>query len=146
PGHAPDHVAFWHAETRTLFSGDLVVAGTTVVILASAGGSLREYLRSLERVRALRAARLLPAHGPPITDPDAMLTHDIRHRQARDAQIRAALGDGVRRIEDIVARIYVGLAPELRSMAQESVFAHLVNMEEEGIVRRDGDEWVLGAP
>ena len=27
PGHSPDHVCLWHADTRTLFSGDLLVEG-----------------------------------------------------------------------------------------------------------------------
>ncbi len=25
PGHSPDHLAFWHEESRTIFTGDLVV-------------------------------------------------------------------------------------------------------------------------
>ena len=27
PGHAPDHVALWHAASRTVFTGDLLVVG-----------------------------------------------------------------------------------------------------------------------
>ena len=34
-----------------------------MVIPGSRGGSLRAYLESLERVRALSPTRLLPAHG-----------------------------------------------------------------------------------
>ena len=30
PGHAPDHLCFWHEDTRTLFCGDLAIQGTTV--------------------------------------------------------------------------------------------------------------------
>ena len=63
PGHSPDHLAFWHAPTRTLFTGDLVVQGSSVMIHTSRGGSLAQYLASLERVKALEPARLLPAHG-----------------------------------------------------------------------------------
>ena len=29
PGHSPDHLAFWHADSRTLFVGDLLVQGST---------------------------------------------------------------------------------------------------------------------
>ena len=64
PGHAPDHVAFWHEDTRTAFTGDLVVQGTTVTIAASKGGDLSQYLASLARVMAMKATRLLPGHGP----------------------------------------------------------------------------------
>ena len=44
PGHSPDHVVFWHAESGTVFTGDLLVQGSTVVIPASHGGSLTAYL------------------------------------------------------------------------------------------------------
>ena len=45
--------------------------GTTIYIPPNLRGDLAGYLASLERVRALKPARLLPAHGPVIDDPDA---------------------------------------------------------------------------
>ena len=56
PGHAPDHIALWHAGERTVFSGDLLVQGGTVVIPATRGGISVDYLASLERVLALDPA------------------------------------------------------------------------------------------
>jgi glyoxylase-like metal-dependent hydrolase (beta-lactamase superfamily II) len=141
PGHAPDHVALWDAASRTLFSGDLVVAGSTVVIPASAGGDLLDYLESLRRVLALDPARLLPAHGPTIDDPQAVIQAYLRHRQEREDQVLTALDDGRERIDAIADVIYVGLLPALVPMARESVLAHLVKLEREGRVRRDGDRW-----
>ena len=73
PGHAPDHLCFFDETTGTLFSADLVVLGSTVVIPASRGGSLVQYLASLRRVLALAPARMLPAHGSAIDDPAAVL-------------------------------------------------------------------------
>src|SRR5262245_196383 len=69
PGHAPDHLCFWHAPSRTMFSGDLAVKGTTIYIPSKLRGDLADYLASLERVRALKPSRLLPAHGQVIEDP-----------------------------------------------------------------------------
>jgi len=63
PGHSPDHVALWQADSRTLFVGDLMQLGATVFIPASACGSLADYLRSLERLRALAPVRAWPAWG-----------------------------------------------------------------------------------
>src|SRR5262245_16265204 len=73
PGHAPDHICLWHKATETLLCGDLLVAGSTVVIPPSAGGSLTQYLASLARVDALNPRRALPAHGPPIEDPPTLV-------------------------------------------------------------------------
>ena len=91
PGHSPDHVVFWHTPSRTAFVGDLLVQGSTVVIPASHGGSLTQYLASLERVAGLRPARALPAHGPVIDDPLGLIAHYVAHRLHREQQILEAL-------------------------------------------------------
>jgi glyoxylase-like metal-dependent hydrolase (beta-lactamase superfamily II) len=142
PGHAPDHLAFWEPSTRTLFSGDLVVSGTTVVIPASMEGSLSAYLRSLERVLELAPARLLPAHGVEIQDPMTVLRGYIEHRRERERQILEGLEAGYCTVEALVAHIYVGLKAALVPMARESVLAHLRKLEEEGAAE-GGDEWRL---
>lgn len=144
PGHSPDHVAFWHAASKTLFSGDLVVPGTTVVILASHGGSLSQYLASLRRIQSLAPARLLPAHGDPIDDPDAIIRRYLEHRREREGQVLSALDAGARTVDAIVDQIYVGLAEALVPMARESVLAHLIKLEDDGLARRAGDEWRIG--
>jgi glyoxylase-like metal-dependent hydrolase (beta-lactamase superfamily II) len=143
PGHAPDHIALWHASTRTLFSGDLVVRGTTVVIPATMGGSVNAYVQSLERIRSLAPERLLPAHGPPIDEPDGIIREYIEHRRDRERQIRTALERGVRTVDELVARIYPGLTPALVPMARESVLAHLLKLRDDGTVRSEADEWYV---
>jgi ribonuclease/clavin/mitogillin len=143
PGHAPDHIALWHEASRALFSGDLVVPGTTVVIPASMDGDLAAYLQSLERVLALRPLRLLPSHGAPIEDPEGIVRQYIRHRHEREQQVLEGLRAGDRTVETLVARIYVGLKPALIPMAHESVTAHLRKLENEGRAQRDGDTWAL---
>jgi glyoxylase-like metal-dependent hydrolase (beta-lactamase superfamily II) len=143
PGHAPDHLALWEPSIRTLFSGDLVVAGSTVVIPASMEGSLRAYLESLERVLALNPARLLPAHGDPIEEPAPLIREYLEHRRARERQIIAGLRAGDRTVAALVARIYVGLDPGLVAMASESVRAHLRKLADEGAAHQVGDEWAL---
>jgi endoribonuclease LACTB2 len=143
PGHAPDHVVLWNPSTRTLFSGDLVVPGTTVVIPASMDGNLSAYMQSLERVRALAPARLLPSHGAPIDNPAAILEEYLAHRRARERQVIAGLRSGDRTVDALVARIYVGLKPALVPMARESVLAHLHKLCDDGVARRVEEEWAL---
>jgi hydroxyacylglutathione hydrolase len=141
PGHAPDHICLWHAATRTVFSGDLVVKGSTVVIPASAGGNVAEYLGSLSRIDALGADRLLPAHGDVIDDPHSLIQSYIEHRRERERQILAAILEGLSSVEAISSRIYVELSPVLQPMARESVLAHLIKLEQDGLVSCHGNEW-----
>ena len=143
PGHAPDHLCFWHRGSGTVFCGDLAVEGTTVVIPASSGGDLGAYLASLERVLALQPSRLLPAHGPVIDDPEKLLRRYLAHRRGREEQILAALRVGDTTADAVVARVYHGISPELTAMARESVTAHLLKLQREGRVQRVGDAWTL---
>ena len=143
PGHSPDHIALWHPDSRSLFVGDLLVLGSTVFIPASDGGSLADYLASLERLRQLSPARAWPAHGPVIEDPGALITQYIEHRRQREEQVLAALADGLATVEAITARIYTGLSPALTPMASESVLAHLIKLEAEGRARAAGMLWAV---
>ena len=113
PGHSPDHIALWHADSRTLFVGDLLVLGSTVFIPASGGGSLAAYLASLERLRQLSPVRAWPAHGPVIEDPVALIDEYLAHRRQREEQVLGALAAGAGTVEAIAALIYHG--PQARA-------------------------------
>jgi len=146
PGHAPDHVCFWHEASRTLFSGDLAVKGTTVYIPPNLQGDLADYLASLERVRALNPARLLPGHGAVIDDPEAVLLGYIEHRREREEQIVTALRSGEATPDSLVPLIYRGLKESLVQVARETVLAHLLKLEREGRAGRRGDTWHIIYP
>ena len=143
PGHAPDHICLWHPQSRTVFVGDMLVQGTTVMIPASHRGSLVDYLRSLDRLLGLAPARAWPAHGPVIEDPLALIRRYIAHRAQRESQIAAAVDAGAGTIDALLSRIYPGLQPALEPMARESLLAHLLKLENEGRAQRDGERWVL---
>jgi glyoxylase-like metal-dependent hydrolase (beta-lactamase superfamily II) len=137
PGHSPDHLAFWHEPSATVFAGDLVVAGSSVMIHASRGGNLTQYLASLERLLSLKPAALLPAHGLPPKYPSALLSSYLEHRAAREKQVVDALANGRTTVEAISEFIYDRLDPALMAAARENVRAHLDKLEAEGRVDRD---------
>jgi glyoxylase-like metal-dependent hydrolase (beta-lactamase superfamily II) len=143
PGHSPDHIAFWHEPDATIFTGDLVVQGSSVMIHWSRGGDLGQYLASLERLLALEPRRLLPAHGPAIDDPRAVLTGYLTHRRHREQQVLAALRAGHATVQAIAESIYDGLAPALMPAAQENVRAHLEKLRADGAARHEHGRWQL---
>jgi len=134
PGHSPDHICLWHAETRTLFGGDLLIAGSTVVIPGTRGGDLAAYLRSLARVAALAPAEVLPAHGPVIGDPQALIERYSAHREAREREVLQAIASGAASIDAIVDVVYPSLDGPLRKVAVESAHAHVRKLVDEGRV------------
>jgi glyoxylase-like metal-dependent hydrolase (beta-lactamase superfamily II) len=141
PGHSPDHLAFWHQPSATIFSGDLVVQGSSVMIHWSRGGDLGQYLASLARLLALEPRRLLPAHGPAIDDPQAVLRGYIEHRRQRERQVVAALAAGHATVQAIAGSIYDGLAPALMPAAQENVRAHLEKLKSDGRATDEDGRW-----
>jgi glyoxylase-like metal-dependent hydrolase (beta-lactamase superfamily II) len=131
PGHAPDHLCFFDRESGDLYCGDLARRGGTIVIPVSKGGNLRDYLRSLRRVRDLAPRRLLPGHGPIVDDPIALIDEYIAHREQREQQILAAILAGARTVPDIVRHVYPALPASLSEAASDTVRAHLVKLRDE---------------
>ena len=152
PGHRFDHLCFLLERQRILFAGDLL-AGTGTVVISPPEGDLLDYLTSLHRLQQLELVQIVPAHGPTIEQPRAKLAEYIAHRLQREQQILAALHtqpDGCE-IPTIVEHIYVDVDPMLHPVAARSVEAHLIKLEREGRVRRQGEKWTLqgdhkGAP
>lgn len=140
PGHSPDHLAFLHEPTGTVFTGDLVVAGASVVIAASRGGDLAAYFSSLQRLLDLGPSRLLPAHGREVDDASALLRRHIEHRLMRERQVLEALAAGRQTVPSIAESIYHGLSPALMPAARENVRAHLEKLgrERRAVEEEDG--------
>lgn len=138
PGHASDHLCYYLEEERALFTGDLILGGSTTVIPPD-DGDLAAYLGSLRRLLDLDIRRLYPGHGPMIEPARPVIEDYIAHRLEREAQIRAALGGGADTVADIVARVYRDVPPALHPAAQLSVQAHLIKLVHEGAVIRHGE-------
>ena len=143
PGHSPDHVAFWHEPSGTIFTGDLVALGSSVMIHSSRGGDLAQYLASLERLLALEPRRLLPAHGAAIEEPRAVLVAYLEHRRQRERQVLDALRAGHGTVQAIAESIYDGLDPALLPAARENVRAHLAKLEAERVALDEDGRWRL---
>src|SRR6478736_2492630 len=143
PGHAPDHLTLWHPDSRTLFVGDMLVHGSSVVIPASGGGSLSAYLASLHRLRQLQPRRALPAHGPIIEDPITVIDQYLAHRALREQQVLEALARHDDTVDAITARIYPTLIDALVPMARESVLAHLRKLQDDRRVSEADGRWQI---
>jgi glyoxylase-like metal-dependent hydrolase (beta-lactamase superfamily II)/8-oxo-dGTP pyrophosphatase MutT (NUDIX family) len=142
PGHASDHLCYFLEEERAIFAGD-VIAGFGTVVISPPDGNLRDYMTTLERLRALEPERIYPAHGPVVEDGKAKLDEYIAHRRQREAQVVDALQAGLSDIPAIVKRIYADVPEALHPMAERSVLAHLEMLEADGRVKRDADNWTL---
>jgi glyoxylase-like metal-dependent hydrolase (beta-lactamase superfamily II) len=142
PGHAPDHVAFWLAEDRALFTGDLILGqGSSMVTYPE--GDVAAYLRSLERVAALEPRMLFPGHWDPVNAAAQKIEEYRRHRLEREGQVVEELGGGgPGTAREVTERVYADeLAgnPGLLHGAESTLRAHLRKLVDEGRVTVTGD-------
>lgn len=130
PGHTPEHFTFLYEASdgsRAAFVGDLLMGEGATALIAEPEGDVAAYLASLDRLEALDANILYPAHGPPLENPREAIATFRAHRRERVQQVRDLLGrEGEMSLEAIVERIYgTGLDASLRGAAEGSVGAIL---------------------
>lgn len=129
PGHARGHLCFYDEELGFLLSSDNVV-GSSSVLIAPPEGSMKDYLASLERMRNLPNLRFLcGSHGAATVDAKGKIESYIVHRLERERKILEAIENGAKTPREIVEKVYLDVAPELWTLAEKSVEAHLENLE-----------------
>jgi glyoxylase-like metal-dependent hydrolase (beta-lactamase superfamily II) len=141
PGHTGDSVCFVVSDgsSSVVLTGDTVLGrGTTV--LAEPDGSLRDYLRSLDRLSALDLPGPvlgLPGHGPVVHDLGSAVHAYRAHRLERLEQVRSALtGLGAELpdvgsplpdtlLDAVTGAVYADVDPSVLIAARSSVRAQL---------------------
>lgn len=143
PGHAPGHLCFLDEHSGAMVAGDMVASVGTILIEPS-DGDMQQYLESLQRMRELQPAVLLPAHGDPILEPDARLRHYIAHRKLREERIAEALTQhrGPAHVDELVPLAYADTPKRAWPLAALSTEAHLLKLAREGRAQQTERGWV----
>jgi len=139
PGHARGHLCLHDSRTGTLISGDNIV-GLGSVLIDLPEGNMRDYLHSLERMRALPDLSVIfGGHGPAIGNPYAKIDEYISHRLDREQKILQAVREGASTPKEIVARVYTDVSPKAHAMAERAVLAHMEKLEADGLVTQSSN-------
>ena len=149
PGHTGGHVVYFEPETRTLFAGDQLLPGTSPNPLLEPSfdepgerrRSLKEYLRSLDRMHELDPVIAYPGHGDPITDPRAVIEWTIEHHEKRKVTIAGHLSSHAKTPYELAEELYPDKIGYESFLAVSEVVAHLDLVVEDGdasIEDRDG--------
>lgn len=132
PGHAVDHVCYYLASEKVLFTGDTILGASS-----SSVSDLYDYMKSLALLAKLRVETIAPAHGPVVLPPRGarLASWYINHRNERETQVLAALGKEITDVDQMVRDIYPrNLKKELRQAAARNVRTHLDKLKKEGRV------------
>lgn len=137
PGHSPDHLCFWLAGDRALFTGDLILGrGSSMITYPE--GDVGAYLHSLDKVAALRPTLLFPGHWDPVEDAMAKIDEYRAHRLEREAQVLAEVRSGPGTAHELTRRVYGDLDDRLMVAAEMTMRAHLRKLVDDGAVRSSG--------
>jgi glyoxylase-like metal-dependent hydrolase (beta-lactamase superfamily II) len=131
PGHMGNHLCL--DDGTRLWTGDHAMGWATSLV-SPPEGDMGDYVDSLDRLVALGPRSLWPGHGEPVPDGASRLRGLLDHRQARGAEVLAALGDGPADAERIAAGIYRRVPAPLRRAAARNVLAHLLDLARRGLV------------
>lgn len=145
PGHAPGHLVFFEAKTKTLFAGDLVSTSTTVLV-SPPDGHLATYIHSMNRMADFSPELLMPFHGCPSANGKSVLETAVFHREKREMALLAALANNCNSLEALANEVYRGLPDLLMKLAQKQIHAGLIKLCEDGIVLAPisgSEEWKL---
>lgn len=143
PGHAADHLCFAVKAAngdRVLFSADHVMSWSTSVV-SPPNGDMKDYFNSLDLLLKRDDDVFLPGHGPELRDPRALVGEMLKHRMARENAIADKLREGPASTHTLMDTLYSQVNPRLRRAAERNVLAHLLKMEVERKVHRDGEMW-----
>lgn len=154
PGHTRGHVVFHDPEHNALFAGDHVLPHITPSIgveLNRPPSPLRDYLSSLELVRALPDARLFPAHGPVTESVHDRIEELLVHHEERLDDTAKTIDAGSRSAYEAARalgwtrrkRSYDDLDWFNQILAVHETMAHLVVLVERGWLRSHRVDGVL---
>lgn len=143
PGHASNHVCYLLPDHKLLFTGDHIMNGSTVVI-APPDGNMSAYLDSLRKIQVDAVQRIAPGHGAPLDRAHEVIDWIIAHRLERESLVMQAVtrleGEDAS-LDELVEVVYDGLDRRLIGMAKRSLEAHLLKLEAEQRVNRQGEHW-----
>ena len=144
PGHTPGTVCFYDEAGGVLFSGDHLLAAITpnplVELAARADNgyrSLKSYLASLKRIKAIDARLVLPGHGDLIYDHRTLADRFIRHHEGRKEQIYGSIAQAPKTRWELAGRLFGDLTGQEVFLGLSEVQGHLDILWEENRIRRN---------
>jgi glyoxylase-like metal-dependent hydrolase (beta-lactamase superfamily II) len=149
PGHSPSDTVFWDPERQILIAGDHLLANISSNPLVSrplAGDpkaprpqALISYIDSLLATRELPAQLVLTGHGPPITDPAALIDERLRLHRRRSRKILRLLNSTPLTAYEIALRLWGNVAVTQAYLTLSEVLGHLDLLVREGAVREQSE-------
>ena len=140
PGHSPDHICLYNPEKKVLFSGDHLLQEITphIGIDALKGiNPLKDYLKSLRRIKEYDIAVAFPGHGPIIKDPQGRIDEILHHHDERMSLMNKAVTGSPKTAYEVSLEIWGEELPIFeKPLALAETVQHLELLVEEGRLQK----------
>jgi glyoxylase-like metal-dependent hydrolase (beta-lactamase superfamily II) len=143
PGHTPGLVCLWDAAHRVLFADDHVLARTSpnpfLELVGErplrTGRALVHYFASIRRVMALDVDWVLPGHGEPFQDVNALLERLFGFYAKRQEKLLSAMASGADTGYALAQALFGPHEGPRLYLTLSEVYGNLEVMEDEGRVQ-----------
>ncbi len=142
PGHASNHFCYFLPKLGALFAGDHIMNGSTVIINPP-DGDMRNYIKSLIKVRDLPLETIYPGHGEPITSPFHYIESLVDHRKKREVRVLENLDQSFQSLDELVKKVYLDKKSNIYPIAKRSLEAHLIKLERDDLALSNKKGWQL---
>lgn len=154
PGHTPGHLCLVDTVSKKMFTGDHVLDPVTPHVgfwNEHLGDPIGNFIASLNKVRAIGASGVLPAHGEPFPDLDRRVDELLRHEAGREERVVAAVAGGAISGADVARRLpwtrrnkdFAELTGFHQEFAVAETIAHLEHLRVTGRTERIETDGIL---
>ena len=116
--------------------------GSTVVI-SPPDGNMQDYLDSLNKLKEYDLENIAPGHGELLSNPHSVADWIIDHRIDRENKVIKAIKEaGSGNPDSLVEAVYDDVEESLHFAARWSLEAHLIKLQNEKRVVKEGNQFI----
>ena len=131
PGHSPDSIIFYDAETKWQFAGDLVLnPGSTNALIdfdehLELLPTVAQYEQSLKVCREIDTSLIFPGHQPPFEQHEAVIDKKLQRIQDKSERIIEIVKNGAHITTEIAYQMYREKLEKSFSLVMSEVIGYL---------------------
>ncbi|WP_246516469.1 MBL fold metallo-hydrolase [Salicibibacter cibarius] len=135
PGHAPDQVSFFHAETGLLFGGDLLIQHISSNALAEPDfegrrqRSLLQHMESMKKAGSLEPTTVYSGHGEIIHNAPALVETRLMEIEEKADKLKHLINEGVMTANALAKTYYEKRYSTQFPLVMSEIIGHLDYLE-----------------